>query len=338
MSDAIPRRPRLWSFLPLALLVVLAAAWTLTAVSFQVPGGWRWPVTALVGMAACGILYISWYRRLRGWLALFLGLVLVTVWWSSIQPSAERDWAPDVARIATAQIDGNRVTVHDVRNFDWRSETDFTPRWETRTYDLNGLQGVDLVTSVWANPAIAHTLVSFAFADGQHLVFSVEIRRERTEVFSEIGGFFKEFELAMIAADENDIVRLRTDARGETVSLFPLNVTPEQARKLFLSYLARTNALVDKPEFYQTITSNCTTVIFRLARLVAPGLPMDWRILLSGYVPDYLHDHGALRTSLSLDETKRAAVIHRKPGDASPAGTFSADIRAASPLYGAGVR
>ncbi|MGU3496054.1 DUF4105 domain-containing protein [Xanthobacteraceae bacterium A53D] len=314
------------------------AAWSMAALWFQGHHLLRFGLMALVALAALLILRTGWRRPLRGLGLLLLGGALVSGWWLSIRPSNDLQWAPDVARIATADINGNDITVHDVRNFAWRTEDDFTPRWETRHYRLDELRGVDLVTSVWGNPAIAHTLVSFAFADGRHLVFSAEIRRETTESFSEIGGFFKMFELAMIAADENDIVRLRSDARGETVSLFPLKMSDEQMRALLVSYLERSNRLAAAPEFYQTITSNCTTVIFRLARLVAPGLPMDWRILLSAYVPDYLYDLGVLKTTLPLNETKRAAVVHRPPGAARLPGDYSQDVRAQSPLYSGAAR
>ena len=140
-------------------------------------------------------------------------------------------------------------------------------------------------------------------------MFSAEIRRERQESFSEIGGFFKEFELVMIAADPEDIIRLRTDFRREQVSRFALNLTPEQARALFLSYLARANQLAAQPEFYQTLTTNCTTVIFQLARLVEPGIPRDWRILLSGYLPDYLYDHAMIANDRPLEEIRRQAIL-----------------------------
>ena len=157
--------------------------------------------------------------------------------------------------------------VRNVRDFEWRTRQDFAPRWRTEVYDLDDLVSVDLISSAWANPAIAHTLISFGFSDGRHLVFSAEIRRERLEVFSEVGGFFKAFELVLIAAEERDIVRLLTDVRGETVSRFTLQVAPEQPRALLVSYLEAGNALAQKPRFYQTITTNFTTVIFKLARL-----------------------------------------------------------------------
>ncbi len=317
----------------LALVLGLGAAWSMTAFWHQAPPHWRAPLMAAAAVAALLLVILALplgpparYRR-RMALALggaILAGAVVALWWGSIRPSDSRDWAPEVAHGVTGALEGDTVVLHNVRNFDWRTETDFTERWETRRYALADLVSVDLFSSVWASPAIAHTLIGFGFRDGSRVVFSVEIRKEKGEAFSEVGGFFKAFELVLVAADENDIVRLRTDARGETVSLFPLKVSPEQARALFLSYVALGNHLARQPEFYQTVTSNCTTIIYRLARIVDSRVPLDWRILVSGYLPDYLYELGLIRTDLPLEEVRRRAVIHRAPGDDAP---FSSAIR-----------
>ncbi|TSJ60198.1 DUF4105 domain-containing protein [Starkeya sp. 3C] len=287
----------------LLLLWVCAAAW------FQFEPPLRWAVIALAVAIGGTIALLAWRRRAAGWMALAAAMCATAAWWASVTPSNDRDWAPDVAHGVTGEVRGSDVELHNVRAFDWRTEHDGTPHWESRRYDLDALETVDLFSSVWGNPAIAHTLIGFGFKDGARVVFSAEIRRERGEEFSEIGGFFKEFELVMIAADPDDIIHLRTDMRRETVSRFPLRLTPEQARTLFLSYVTKANELATEPEFYQTITTNCTTVIFHLARLVDSRMPTDWRILLSGYLPDYLYDLGIIRTDLPLDEVKRAAVL-----------------------------
>lgn len=319
------RQAARWIGLVLLLAALgLGTAWTVTALSYQAPEGWRGAAMAASGAAAFALAALALHRQALAWAGAAALALVVGLWWGSIHPSDSRDWAPEVAHTVTGAVEGNQVVLHNVRNFDWRSETDFTPRWETRAYRLDELRSVDLFSSVWGNPAIAHTLIGFGFASGERVVFSVEIRRERAEAFSEVGGFFKQFELALIAADENDIVRLRTDARGETVSLYPLTVTPEQARGLFLSYVALANRLAAEPAFYQTATSNCTTVIYDLARLVEPGVPFDWRILLSGHLPDYLYDHGLIARDRPLAEVRRAAVIASQRGVAAP---YSAAIR-----------
>ncbi|AMY69087.1 DUF4105 domain-containing protein [Frigidibacter mobilis] len=285
------------ALLGLALLATLT--WTMIALQYQAVG----PAQLLAQAAAvAAALALGWQLcrgRARWALAgLAVGAGVVGIWWSSIRPLADRDWAGDVARGVTGQVEEDLVTLHNIRDFIWSTPTDFIPAWRDEAVRLADLQTVDLVSSVWASPAIAHTLISFGFADGRHIVFSAEIRREKGEAFSEIGGFFKEFELVLVAATEADILRLRSDVRGESVSVFPLRLTTEQRQALFRSYINLGNQLAEKPRFYQTITSNCTTIIWRLARTVDDRLPLDWRVLLSGYLPGYLQDLGLLEQPL----------------------------------------
>ncbi|MFT0862340.1 DUF4105 domain-containing protein [Ancylobacter sp. G4_0304] len=333
--------PRRLGTLMLCFAALAVAAWTALAVFYQAEGAGRVLGWGLAGLAASAVLVFALSgRRLRALGVLALGVVLVGLWWASIRPSNERDWAPDVARGVTADIAGREVTVHNVRDFDWRTEDEGAPRWETRRYALDDLASVDLFSSTWGNPAIAHTLVSFGFRDGGHLVFSAEIRREAGEEFSEIGGFFKQFELVLIAADERDIIRLRTTMRREEVSLYPLDLPPRVREALFLSYLDLGNELAVEPRWYQTVTTNCTTVIFKLVRAIDPGLPLDWRILLSGYLPDYLFERGLIAGGGTLDEVKARALIGERAratdaaeggaldGQADGARDFSARIRA----------
>ncbi|GGH60431.1 DUF4105 domain-containing protein [Frigidibacter albus] len=296
----------------LALAVIAALAWTLVALQYQSVGLWRGLAQAAAVAAALMLGRQIWRGHVGRALAGLLGAAVVAgLWWSSIKPLADRDWAEDVARGVTGQVEEDLVTIRNVRDFTWSTPGTFTPAWRDETLRLSDLQTVDLVTSVWASPAIAHTLISFGFAGGRHIVFSAEIRRERGEAFSEIGGFFKEFELVLIAATEADIVRLRSDVRGESVSIFPLNLTPDQREALFRSYINLGNQLAENPRFYQTVTNNCTTIIWRLARTVDDRLPLDWRVLLSGYVPGYLHDLGLLEGP--LEQVLQAARIAPQP-------------------------
>ncbi|WP_245513376.1 DUF4105 domain-containing protein [Enterovirga rhinocerotis] len=302
-------RPARLPSVALSLVALIGGAWLLGALFFQFDPPLRGLLMAGAAAVAMAIVALAWTRRLAALLVLVACLAAAAVWWASILPSNDRDWAPDVAHGVTGTIDGTSVVLHHVRDFAWRTETDADIRWVTRRYDLDDLRSVDLLTSVWDNPAIAHTLLSFGFADGRHVVFSAEIRRKRHEAFSAIGGFFKRFELVLIAAEERDIVRLRTTIRREDVSLFPLRVPPDAARRLFRSYIDRANELATRPEFYQTVTTNCTTVVVRLAQEAGRGIPLDWRILLSGYLPDYLSDHGAIASDRPLDEIKASAKI-----------------------------
>ena len=306
----------------------VAAALALTAVWFQVKPPYCWFWRAAIAIVAIGRIGVGLQRWKIGWGGLAVACLVGVVWWMSIAPSNDRDWAPDVAHGVTADIAGPDVVLHNVRNFDWRSDTDFTPHWETRRYSLERLTSVDLVSSVWGSQAIAHTLISFGFADGGRVVFSAEVRRERGEEFSEVGGFFKQFELVMIAAEEKDIIRLRTNIRREDVTLLPLKLTGAQARALFLGFAGRANDLARTAQFYQTVTTNCTTVIFELARHIDRRVPLDWRILLSGYLPGYLYELGVIRTDIPLDQVLQNAAISRRAQDAPAAADYSQVIRA----------
>lgn len=312
----------------LGALTAVAAGLAITAVWYQVDPPWRWLWMAAVAALAVAIVVAGLRRGKASWAGLVVAIVIGVAWWTSIAPSNDRDWAPVAAHGVTADIQGSDIVLHNVRNFEWRSEDDFTPRWETRRYSLDKLTSVDLVSSIWASPAIAHTLISFGFADGAHVVFSAEIRRERGEEFSEVGGFFKQFELVMIAADENDILRLRTNIWREDVTLLPLRVTTAQARALFLGFAERANRLAAEPQFYQTITTNCTTVIFELARHIDGRVPLDWRIVFSGYLPSYLYGLGIIRTDIPLDQVLQDAAISQKALRAQPQADYSRVIRA----------
>ncbi len=305
-----------------ALRIVAKIVFILAAVGFSVWAGFALWYQAPFGDAARGALVAAWAavalwvvagerKRVCWRKRLFFCLLAAAIlaWWSTIRPSLDRMWAPDVARTVTGKIDGDTVTLSNVRDFDWRTTDDFTPNWKEETYDLSKIASVDLFLSYWTGPAIAHTLVSFGFEDGRHVVFSGEIRREHYQVYSAIGGFFRDFDLALIAAEESDIVYLRTNIRKEDVYRYRVKLPPAAARALFLSYVRRGDGLADKPEFYNTLTTNCTTIIFQMARALDPGFPFDYRVLLSGYLPGYLYDHGWVENGGSLEELQRRASI-----------------------------
>jgi hypothetical protein len=255
-------------------------------------------------------------------------------WWGTILPSQNRLWADDVSRQLHAHVDGNIVTMDNVRNFEWRSDTDYTQRWETRSYDLDRLRSVDVALSYWSGPAIAHTLVSFGFDDGQFVTFSIEIRKERGESFSSVGGFFKQFETSLVAADEHDIMRVRTNVRGEDVYMYRVRLPQQEMRSLFVAYLGESAALVREASFYNTLTANCTTIVYALAKRIVPGLPMDWRLLASGYLPDYLYDVGGLTPGYSMEALRAAGRITDRAiatDKAAPGVNFSQAIRQGLP-------
>jgi hypothetical protein len=289
----------------------LAAAAALVSIAgLLLIGRRRWRMPAL---AACLLL----------WLAL-------GVWWRSLEPSNERDWQTDVAVLPRATIEGDVVTVHNIRNFDYRSETDYTPAYYDKSFRLSQLEGVDLVAVYWMGPAIAHIFVSFAFAGDQHLAVSIEARKEKGEGYSTTKGFFRQYELHYVVADERDVIRLRTNYRHdppEQVYVYRVQGSIENGRALFAEYLKKINELSVKPEFYNTLTTNCTTNIW-LHSLVNPAhAPFTWKILASGYVPEYLYEIGRLDTSMPFAELTRRAHVNARAQAADKAADFSRLIR-----------
>lgn len=244
------------------------------------------------------------YKKVtKGLTALYVGVWLLGAgWFMSIEPKQNRDWQPDVSQRLTYERDVTNpqlITLHPVRNFDWHNNEDATEHWETRTIDMSKLSGVDVINSYWMGPLIAHTLVSFRFEDERPLSFSLEIRKEKGESFSAIGGFFKRFELSLIASEERDIIYTRSNARGEQVYLFPVShLQHSEVKDLFESYLAAADALNDKPAWYNTLTSNCTNIIFYMARIISgERLPWDYRIWVSGWLPNYLYEINMLEAN-----------------------------------------
>lgn len=307
---------------------------------YQLPAPLPARVAIIAVWCALGVyvFYRSWpFRSTRvlaarfSWLAYAAIAGMLLTWWSTLTPSHERVWADDVAQLLQSDVNDNKVVLHNVRNFDWRSETDYTPRWETRHYDLNRLENADLFLSYWMGPAIAHTLVSFGFDDGQRVVFSLEIRKEQHESFSAIGGFFRQYEQVIIAADERDIIRVRSNIRNEDVYIYRLNLSPDQLKTLFLVYLADAQALLHKPKFYNSLTSNCTTIVYDVARHIAPGLPVDYRLAFSGYFARYAYDHGGLVNGHGFEDLREAGRIHSRALAAGDDTMFSKAIRRGVP-------
>lgn len=315
---------------------LLCAVWGCMALLAQAPQRYNIPAAlALVWGFAWLILfgYGALQQRvlpiLAGGLALMLGLL---VWWETIDPQSERAWAADVAQLVAIETDKHQpdvVHLRNVRNFVWRSDTDFTPRWEARSYDLSQLESVDVALSYWMGPAIAHTLVSFGFADGQHVVFSIEIRKEQHEQFDALAGFFKQYEMALVAADERDILAVRTNVRGEQVHLYRVDMAQDSMRELFMAYARQASQLAFAPRFYNTLTANCTTIVWQLARRIGQELPTDWRLLASGYLPEYLRDVGALASMQPLElQRAQGHITQRAQTWQPPAHGTDAEISA----------
>jgi len=334
-----PSKPRSWlrvawprlGFVGLGLLLLLASLWAVLALSFDVRVSWlRLPLALGYALAVLAVWILAPGKGRKLGLTAG-GFALVLAWWFSLQPSNDRDWQPDVAVLAYADLSGNQVTVHNVRNCDYRTETDFDVRHDDRTYDLDQLRTADLFMVYWGSPNIAHTMVSFGFASGAYLCFSIETRKEKGEGYSALKGLFRQFELVYVAADERDLVRLRTNYRpGEEVYVFRLNGSPAQVRVLFLDYLRRLNSLKQRPEWYSALTHNCTTSI-RTQRAAADRAPWDWRMLANGRGDELLYERGVIATNLPLAELKARCHLNARARAAAPAADFSRQIRQGVP-------
>ncbi len=314
--------------LMVSMIVVAAVAWGAMALWFDGP-----QLRVIAGTMAGGMVFITILLAalirpfLRGLVAALMPVIVVALWWTAIAPSNTRDWTPDVARTARASFDGSRVTIENVRNFNYRSETDYDQRWETRTYDLDRVKGVDLFLSFWGPTQIAHTSVSWEFDDGQHLAISIETRREKGESYSAIRGFFRQYELYYVVADERDLVGLRANYRGEQVYLYRIRVPPSQARALLVDYLDKINRLADHPQWYNALTQNGTTTIRGHAQNVGSGSRLDWRLLANGHLDQLLYERGQIDTDLPFEDLRARSNITAmaKAADNSP--DFSARIR-----------
>jgi hypothetical protein len=288
---------------------------------------------AIVGAAALVALALPRWRR-RSVIGFVVAFALLVTWWNTIEPSNDRQWVPEVAVLPYATIDGDLVTVHNIRNFDYRTETDFTPAYYDKTFDVRKLQSVDLIAVYWMGPAIAHTILSFGFEGGDHLAVSIETRKERGEGYSTIKGFFKQFELYYVVADERDVIRVRTNYRKdppEDVYVYRVQGPVESGRRLFLEYMRKVNALKDRPKFYNTLIHNCTTTIWLNTRINPGHLPFSWKLLASGYVPEYLYESGRLDTSLPFEELQRRSLVNARAHAADQDPDFSAKIREGIP-------
>lgn len=316
------------------LTAFLATLWAAGALAFDLP----WPGLRLPAAAGFALLALAALWRVPGqWLkplALVTAAAAVAAWWFTLQPSHHRHWQPEVARLARVDVNGDLVTLHNLRNFDYRTDRDFTPRWETRTLNLAQLTGADIAVNYWGSPWMAHPIISFQFANAAPVCFSIETRKEVGEKYSAIGGLYRQFELIYIAADERDVIRLRTSFRkGEDVYLYRLTLPPAQARERFMEYVRAVNHLHERPQWYNAITTNCTTTI-RAQRNPALRQPWDWRLLVNGKGDELMYEHGQIATgSLPFPELKRRARVNEAGLAAGNSPDFSRLIREGRPGF-----
>jgi hypothetical protein len=326
------RTVRLIATLMLSVIVVAAVAWAVMAIWIDGPKSRVLAAPMAAGLAVVSITLAASVRPLlRGLTVALFPMIVVALWWTSIPPSNTRDWTPDVGRTSRATFHGSLVTIENVRNFNYRSEADYDQRWETRTYNLDRTKGVDLFLSFWGPTEIAHTIVSWDFDDGQHLAISIETRKQKGESYSAIRGFFRQYELYYVVAVERDLVGLRTNYRDEQVYLYRLRVPAVDARALLVDYLEEVNRLADHPEWYNTLTQNCTTTIRGHVQNVGAARSLDWRMLANGHLDELLYERSQIDTSLPLADLRARNNITEKAKAADVSPDFSARIRQGLP-------
>ena len=254
-----------------------------------------------------------WQRRalIGGTLALCVAVAT----FSTRRPRGDRTWAPDHAVMPRAELRGDSVMLDGVRDFTHESADRFVPAYADRTYDLSKLESVWFIVTPfsrqWRGPA--HTFVSFGFADSQYIAISVEARREPGETYGPVIGLFKRFELIYVIGDERDLIGSRAAFGDFDVYVYPIRTTPERMRALFIGMLERANALAERPEFYNTLTNNCTSnVVAHVNSIVPRRVPHGIKTILPGYTDEVAHSLGLIDNSISLDEARRRYRVNER--------------------------
>ncbi|MGH7530315.1 MAG: DUF4105 domain-containing protein [Gemmatimonadales bacterium] len=271
--------------------------------------------------------------RRRRW-ALGAGAVVLTwaVFLLVTCPSNDRDWTPNERVLPFAEFAGDSVRIHNIRDTRYRSATDYTPAYYDRAFDLRDLESLWFVVAPFSRwRGVAHTFLSFGFRgpDGpRYVAISVEARKERGETYHFLKGLFRWYELIYVVADERDVIRLRTDHFGEDVYLFPMRATPARLRQLFTAMLARANRLRERPEFYNTLTQNCTNTIAHHVNSLVPGrVPFSLNVVFPGYADRLAYDLGLIATELPYDSIRPRFRITERARAAGDAPDFSRRIR-----------
>jgi hypothetical protein len=316
------------------LLFLAMTCWGTMAIVFSnLPDPLRYAAAGAFGITALVSVILP---RRNNWKAICFSslFALVLAWWLWLPPSNDRDWQPDVATLPFATLSGSTVTLHNIRNCDYRTENDYAVRYYDRTFDLGSLRSMDLFLVDWGTPYIAHTMLSFGFGKDEYVCFSIETRNKKGEEYSSVRGFFKQYELTYIVADERDVVRLRTYYRtGEDVYLYRLKAPPEVIRLIFMDYLQSINKLKEKPEWYNALTANCTTDIWKHIVPYYPKATFDWRILASGHAAEKAYELGTMDQTFSYRELKRRSLINERSKVAGGDPAYSRIIRQGLPGF-----
>jgi Domain of unknown function (DUF4105) len=312
------------------LAVSLFAVWAFAALCFDVRRWWlRIPAVVVFVLALVAARFIvkgSWAR-----LAACTGCCcIVLIWWLALTPSNDPPWQEDASQPAWAEIHGDQVVMHNVRNCKYRSELDYSDCYSDRTFYLSQLGAVDFFMTNWGLTWASHPILSFQFGDNEHLAFSIEARYRPGQTYSALRGFFRQYGLIFVAADERDVIRLRTDFRkGEEVYLYRVQVKPQVARAMFMTYIGYLNQLKDYPEWYNALTKNCTTTIATLlAKDTENPQGRSIQLVLNGSMDELMYNRGRLvNGGLAFPELKEREHIDAAARAAGDSADFSKLIR-----------
>ena len=313
------------------VVVGLFILWATFALYFDLRiESWRLPLALIFLLGIVAILLVLRGSRWAALLCLF-GCVCVMLWWLTLKPTNSGAWQQDVDRTAWVEMDGDRLTIHNLRNCDYHSETDYSNCWSDRTVYLSQLEAADLFLTNWGLSFASHPIVSFQFGKNEHIAFSIEARYRPGQEYSTIHGLYRQFGLIFVVADERDLIRLRTNYRkDEEVYLYRLQFDPKTTRAMFLTYVSYLNRLNDRPEWYNELTRNCTTTLQKpLAAATGNAQGWTYQFILNGALDELLYDRGRLVTGgLPFPELKQREHINAVAHTANGSPDFSAVIRA----------
>lgn len=270
-------------------------------------------------------------KKILKYLTVLLLIILLVflIWFFLNSPSNNRDWATDQAILPYSEINGSKISIYNIRNFSYKSVSDFIPNYYDKVFDLDDIETVWYVVEPFAGyKGAAHTFLSFGFKNGQYISISVEIRKEKGESFSAVKGLVRQYELMYVIADERDVIKLRTNYRKDEVFLYPVKTTRENMRTLFLDMITRANKLNEKPEFYNTLTSTCTTNIVEHVNKISPKrIPLASEIIFPAESDRLAYELGLINTNLSFDDARKKFHINERALKYADYPNFSQKIR-----------
>jgi Domain of unknown function (DUF4105) len=313
----------------LTITMLLTAAgitlWTAGAIYYDVCRSARWGLLLVLGwVGGVIVLFAAWHPLWQPFIVLLGFTAFFLAWWLRQKPSHIGDWVPAVAVLPRAVREGDVVTLENIRNFEYRSLDDFTPKYETRTLHLANLHAVDIIFFYWGSSWMSHPVLVFDFGVDGRVCMSIEVRYRKGDNYSVVRGLYRQHELIFIAADERDIILRRTKyGKNEQGYLYRFSVSAELVRSVFLDYVEAINNLYDKPRWYHALCTNCTTSFYQFR---GAKCRCDWRVLANGRLDAALYEAGRLDRSIPFPELRRKAHLN-EVANAAPDEGFGDHIR-----------